>query len=581
MYSRLFGFFLAVFLCSMFPLLATAQPGWRDLTARYTYTILDENQKEISFKLNRDYAVLIDSTLYKSPNIPQDSLLPAQNNSPAFDYQIRINDFSIALRQKKLEEKNLEIKIIRENDTMFISQASKLTLQFKPGHYYFPRWTENFFENLPRMAQRKKILNIDQRNFIVPKPLYDSLRANERKYTTEADSLIVNNFMKGHFRFTRKALPILFDQSILQYDDVTSNRNEEPYFQTKNDDYLGIINLSYHKFNTTVYRGTIVRFNKRDFKMSIWSPTENLLCSSTAALYKDAFNGIYYNNSLTRKSCCEPEHYDFDASQQFYQSKNEGKTWEKEEKLDQLYKKLKFRELKFLDKKHAIIFVLNEIKVKDKMYNLQQGTYYLLRDLHITDSLKTPENIHYNGNHNHFQYELKNDTIFLGTWMHHEYPEVGKTYFKPFIKKVGNKWKFNVAEKIFFRHEPEVANSTIRYKNFDIVNGNEILFPDKERMVFNEDLSKLHLKQTILENGENIFLIGLKLGCLISYDGGDFWYAYPLPLEKESLYEFIGINNQDEISHLKNSWKDGKFQFEKVISQFFRSQRMNTARNNL
>ncbi|MCL1868253.1 MAG: hypothetical protein FWF72_04840 [Paludibacter sp.] len=80
-----------------------AQSDWIDCTIYYYYSILDENGKEISFKDNADYSIMIDSVLYKLPYIPQDSLQQffvkySRNQIPFKECQnqIRINDFSIA-----------------------------------------------------------------------------------------------------------------------------------------------------------------------------------------------------------------------------------------------------------------------------------------------------------------------------------------------------------------------------------------------------------------------------------------------------------------------------------------------------
>ncbi|MDR2204643.1 MAG: hypothetical protein LBE36_00545 [Flavobacteriaceae bacterium] len=155
-----------------------AQPGWWDLTSRYFYTILDENGKEISFKNDKNYSIMIDSTLYKSPNIPQDSLKLATPSDEEFQHHIRINDFSLAVPQKNYykSNKSLEIKIIHEKDTMSICQPSGIdTLKFIAGHYYFPNWSSSIFHKLPKTYGKVKIVNADQRNFIVPKTMYDSI----------------------------------------------------------------------------------------------------------------------------------------------------------------------------------------------------------------------------------------------------------------------------------------------------------------------------------------------------------------------------------------------------------------------
>src|SRR5690606_13720813 len=152
---------IIVLLCSN---LVNAQPGWQDFTPRYSYSILDKNGKEISFKNNKNYSIMVDSMLYKSTNIAQDSLKPAIQDSYVFENQIRINDFSLVIPQKKYQvgQKQLEIKIIHKKDTMYVCQTSRtgsfyglyfqgkpskpspdLTFQFIAGRYFFPTWTKN------------------------------------------------------------------------------------------------------------------------------------------------------------------------------------------------------------------------------------------------------------------------------------------------------------------------------------------------------------------------------------------------------------------------------------------------------
>jgi len=117
-------FYVLAFLCSVG---VCAQPGWQDFTARYFYTVLDENGKEISFKNNKNYSIMIDSVLYKSPNIPNDTLKKALPSDEGYQNQFRINDFSLTIPQKRFYDKGdkkLEIIIIHKKDTMYICQNS-------------------------------------------------------------------------------------------------------------------------------------------------------------------------------------------------------------------------------------------------------------------------------------------------------------------------------------------------------------------------------------------------------------------------------------------------------------------------
>ena len=553
-----------ILLCSN---LTKAQPGWQDFTARYFYTILGENGKEISFKQNKNYSIMIDSVLYKSPNIPQDSLKPAEYNSNNFEIHIRINDFSLAIPMMALYEsqKRLEIKVIYKKDTMFIFPTpTDLTLQFIAGHYYFPNWTKRLLENTPKASGDVKIINIDQRHFIIPKTAYQAIW---QKHTIDAEKLVVDNFMKGYFSFERSSQPTTFDRSVLPF----LNTRWRTYFPTNERDvFVGVVDFSSNTMRYPSGRGMLVRFNYKENKMYVWSASDNLLYSSTYKLRKDFFNNVYYHQTILRDTTCKGALFYCDYEIKFYCSTDEGKTWEESEELTLLNKKHEIRELEFLDHNHILLFKRDKIIPKNNKFGIQQGTYYLLKDFQIIDSLKSPNDIHYNDNYNRYGFDIKNDTIFLGSWSYSKF-QVEKPYVQPSLVKIDGKWKFQVVEKTYFRTKPNREEiDTIAYQNFKILNNNELVFRNNGSLTLQDDLYKLHNRGLILENGKQIYLIGLTIGTLLSFDGGVNWYVYPLPLEKGSRYEFLEINEQGVVSHLKNSWGENGNEFNKVFNQFLK-----------
>ena len=88
----------------LYPNITHSQPGWTDNTKYYFYTILDKNDNVISFKNNNKYSIMIDNSLYKSTNIPHDTLIASTednyNYEQGFFNQIRINDFSLSISRK-------------------------------------------------------------------------------------------------------------------------------------------------------------------------------------------------------------------------------------------------------------------------------------------------------------------------------------------------------------------------------------------------------------------------------------------------------------------------------------------------
>lgn len=581
-----------IFLCSN---LVKAQPGWQDYTVRYFYTILDENGEEISFKKRREYSIMINNMLYKAPNIPQKTLKPAKESTYDFENQISINDFSLAIAKKSFydNQKQLEIKIIHDNDTMFICQntaignyqsfdiysnftnnTSNLKLKFIAGHYYFPNWTKTVFDNLPQVSENMKIINMDQRHFIIPKTNYDSVCYITRNSDTrqnhleEAENIVVRNFMNGYFTLDRKEQPITFDTSVLPF----RKPKIKSHFPTNDKDvYLGIVSFSFDTLNYKGVRGILVRYNFKENKMNTWSATDNLMFSDTYKLRKDPFNNTFYHQTIIRDSSCKEILYKCDFVTKFYRSTDEGKTWGECEKLTKLYEKHEIRELQFIDQRHAIIYKHEKIKPKNKKHTIQQGTYYLLENFRIIDSLKSPNDLHYNGNYNRYQYTIKNDTIFLGSWSYSEYYQVGEPYFQPILVEIDNKWNFQVVNKNY-SHNIGITQQTesITYQNFTLANNKELIFENKESLVFKNDISDLHKKVLILENGSQIYLVGLEIGTLFSFDGGKNWYLYPLPLEKNSGYMFLEINEKSEISHLKNNWGKNGYELNKVFNQFLK-----------
>lgn len=574
-----------------------AQPGWQDFTPRYYYTILDKQGNEISFIQSKDYSIMVDSLLFHTPNIPQDSLKPVLTNTYNFDYQIKINDFSIAIPQNDIfrQIRQLEIKIIYKKDTMFICQPSgtgginnneytyksslpspDFTLEFIAGHYFFPNWAKSLLKNKPTTTGTVHILNIDQRHFIIPENIYDSVFIIHRKYETKqshinaAESWVVHNFSKGHYTYERNSQNTTFDRPLAPFSKPRWSYRTEPYYPIKNNKkYLGVVTLAFDTLNWSGGRGLLVEYDKYENRMNTWSLTKNILYSSTSNLYKDTFNNIFYNKSIIRDSSCTELIYKCGFVTKYYHSKNEGEIWEEDKRLTKLYSKYAFRELEFIDQNHQLIFAHRKIKQKASKHDLTQGVYYLLKNFIVIDSFKTPDNIYYNTNYNRYDYNPKNDSLFLGNWTYNNYPEKGKSYFQPYLLKVGSKWKFHVVQKSYFGNYSKVQNEEqLVFDSFIVKNNKELVIPNQGSLILQDDLITLNKRGLILQNGTHIYLIGLELGTLFSFDGGRNWYLYPMPLEKDSRYDLIEIDAKSVITHLKNSWEINGYTFNKIWSQF-------------
>jgi len=319
---------LTIFSVLFFLKSAIAQPGWQDYTARYSYTILDAKGKEISFKKNKQYSIMIDSVLFKSPRIPHEKLKPAVPNEGDFANQIKINDFSLAIPQKNYSRggKRLEIKLIHKRDTMYICQASgrgsfgengfwngadikpknssDFTLQFIAGRYYFPDWAKYFLDNLPQVNGNLELKNASQRNFIVSQKVYNSVHSSEiyyhKKLLKKADDYVTNNFLKGHLSLERRVEPVQFKQSPAPYKNA---HWEGKIYASKNDTnrYYGMMSYSMNTSNCSSYKNVFSVLNKGENTIDQFFPKDNLRLFGSQRLYVDTFNAILYLPLWTKK----------------------------------------------------------------------------------------------------------------------------------------------------------------------------------------------------------------------------------------------------------------------------------------
>lgn len=597
----------------LFSGVAFAQPGWQDFTTRYFYTILDKNGKEISFKNNKNYSIMIDNVLYKSSNIPNDSLKNAEHNydwDKGYENQIKINDFSMVNYQNDYSQskKRLEIKIIHKKDTMYICQPSgtgststewleinniksghqiipktDFTLQFIAGHYYFPGWSKGILDNIPKTSGNIKIVNINQRNFIIPKNIYDSIpfRMYRNEQYTDADNYVVNNFMKGHFSVEKKIEPTKFDKSALPYKYPSLGR----FFPTKKQNlFFGMIGYSMDYKNCFSGMKTFSVLNKIENTIEQFFLKENPRLFGSADFYMDTFNSILYLPVVIKQefdyelSDCQ---YDLSRENRIYQSENEGQSWTENKSLSKLFNKYNFRSIRFLDKDYTVAFSNQDVKHRKEKYNIKQTTYYLLKNMQIVDSVKTPDNAyHYNTFVNEYYNQAIKDSIILGNWSNIKQKNDKKPnpYFQAVVIKKDDKWILKSGEDIYTSPigniPKENANSIKEYQNFRLIN--------KQELVSKNGLGSLKLNRDIreevessgtliFEKGDQIYLIntGYYGSVYMSFNKGTTWYLYPLPLEQGGIYRFLDIDEQDEISHFSNEWieEEGRV-VRKIIHKF-------------
>jgi hypothetical protein len=578
---------LLVIFCSNF---SYAQPGWEDFTTRYFYTILNENGKEVSFKNSKNYSIMIDNMLYKMPNIPQDSLKSPIKNRRDFENQICINDFSLAIPQKNSHEshKRLEIRIIHRKDTMFICQSSGIghllgsnsdfTLRFKAGHYYFTNWM-GVSTQLPETIGDVRILNAENLNrdyFIIPRNIYESILINTdiRESKKTADEFIATNFFaKGSFRVEKRIELTKFDPLIIQsswFSNITSTRDSNIY--------LGLIrDMSGDNF--FYERTTFAILNKKENTIKLFLPVED-----TRLFYCE---GFFVNNSTIYLPCRIRQENNLAYHQRklpserhIYISKDDGNTWQEQKTVSDIFEKHKIDKaynltqhnysnnsrIEFIDEDYAVIYSkkLSEHHLKKGKIK-EQGVYYLLKNMQVIDSLKSPKDALYY--HFNSQLLIQHDSLInLGKWSY----DYDKNYSQMFLIKTKNEWKFQVEKKtdLYENHNKTLPrkDSVKEYRNFLLINNNELVFKNGSgKMKLRADLPN----DKIIENGKYIYLINNYNCIYISFDAGTTWYLYPFPLLEGSYPQLLEINEQNEISYITNGMYGGdEYKVRKVIYKF-------------
>lgn len=570
-----------------------AQPGWQDYTSRYFYTILDDNDKEISFKSDKLYQIQIDDIVYKNSTIPNDSLPIAEENSSVFYNYIKINDFSLRLAQSKYNQKPVEIKIIHKKDTLFINQSTGTgstkiiyetsetgsrfgkrelfvtdkTIKFIPGHYYFPEWSNEILNNLPITEGNIHIKNVKQSHFIIPKKVYEKLAItfnyNERgKLIKEADEYVCSKFMKSMYTISKTEQAIKLDSMFKPYKSIWGYKEMYP---TKNpDEYYGLIQYNLDTLNHSIAKNVFARFNKKENTITHWKPKPSLTQFYTYKLYIDTYNDVIYQTAATREPlklpCTITNDINCPYSKTVYFSTDEGLSWQEHPKMKQLFEDYKFREFAFIDKNYSLGFNLRDIKMKGKKYKIQQGTYYLFKNFKLIDSLTTPDTVHYNSNYNHYNFNHETKyMVLLGKWTQNERYNYDSKHFQPSLVQDNESWKFNISEQIFVN--PINSNTfkepikLLNFKHFNVMNGSILIMKsNSSKLILNRDLPNQDFENnfTVLENKNQIYLLNKSTKTtLFSVDSGINWYYYPLPFSATPFLpsSYLEINEANEITY--------------------------------
>jgi hypothetical protein len=570
------GFLATLFLlcCSLCAQKASAQPGWEDHTTYYYYTILDDSGKEIRLKENEAYTIGIGNSYFSGESIPFDSLKPIIRNSRTFYNYININDLSF--RTPLIRKEVTELKIILGKDTMHVNQPTmepydhglhtKRTLHFLPGHYFFPEHTRHSYDRLPSFTNHIALMNVHQRNFLIPAALYREMaRWNyDKQLKKKAEEIVFHNFTQA-FLANRNTESIVFNKNFKPF---KKPQWRGPLYASKDSTaFYGLVSYNCDTSNLHSTQSVFSTFYKSENKIEHWAPLSDMRLLWGAILLRDTFNNRLYLRHGVAKNPKENCMHALSPSpcpmvEKLYASSDEGHTWQEDELLEQVYNKHDFRALEFLDENHALAFTRRKFPHPKTNNKIQKGTYYLLENKSIIDSMSIPDSVHYNSNYERYTFSRQGDSVKLGRWGLNWRTEMGSNYHQPWLIKEGNSWVFKTTqEKLKPYSEPEEKIDSLRvYDNFSLYN--------EQKLVFNNDSGALILEENtarrrvqILEEGAHIYILESHT-TLMSFNGGLSWYLYPKPLHKYSHYTFLETNQQQEISFFDFD------KMEKIIYKF-------------
>lgn len=566
--------FCILFLCFCGTL--KAQPGWKDFTSYYYYDIFDTEGNLILFKKNSAYRIRVNNILYSNDSIPSDSLKPIiKSSTRRFDNYIRVNDLSLRIPQREWA-RNVEIEIIFQNDTVHLNQKTgnaTQPLQFIPGHYYFPIWAREILAIKGTVSQKVIFVNASQKHFSITRELYLNSYRNELLQNA-AEEQVVNNFIKDHLDVDKKVEDTKFNKSFVPYRDPIWEGNFYP--SEEKDLFFGLVEYKLDTHNVYSVKGVFSTLDKGKNTITHWSPKEDLNLFYSVRPYVDSFNNIIYLPTGIREKFGYPCNYRNEEACphtiRFYMSKNYGSTWTEDKKMLELSKKFPFRYFEFINKNYALSFNLTSFYPTNKLYQIQRGTYYLLKNMKVIDSLKTPDDVHYNGNYNKYSFSRTGDTIRLGAWSK-GFNDYSLPYYVPFLIKNKNLWRFQVVTDSINRYPPPVKKDTLKeYQNFKLVNRRELVFKNGAGILYlktdvGEEFGELGY--VILEKGSKIYLLNQRDGyTLVSFDAGTSWYVYPKALSTDYDFTFLEIDDQNVISFFNKRTIGYRNKMHKVFYTF-------------
>jgi hypothetical protein len=527
----------------LYPATAIAQPGWRDLSRHYDFTITDENGKPVRFSDDPSYKIVIDNKVFSSPHIPKEQLLPVQYLSDTFYNYIRLNDFSYTTILELNE--TFTVKIVRDEDTMCLSAGQGLVLKFSKGNYYFPSWAGDLLrENGLFNKQAITIVNRDQGLFRVSPKNFQNRPTqqweNHDPQSTPYDE-VIQNFIDATLVAKQTVEDIRVTNPMKGY-----NRawwEGEPYAAPDSNRFVGMTEYvyEYSQSNHSVYMNVFSIFDKASNTITLWKRSDNPLAFYEGPLSFDRWNKkLYlYVGDRNLENVLNPlDFHQYPFITTIYESSDYGKSWRRSSHFQHLYDQTKTQKIFFLDKEYAVVMKSKEV-MTPRNYPIKQGTFLLTRNFKVVDSLVTPDGIHYDYNSCCFKAERINDTLVnLGRLEFDD--QDSRRYTQPRLVKKGNQWFFEVV-KDSSKKVQEYITISEEYRNFTLSDRREFSF--KNGGFFRTDGEIIN----VLEKKDMICIMH-RYFVLLSFNAGRTWHLYPKPLNTRGGYFLPEIKENGEIS---------------------------------
>lgn len=413
-----------------------------------------------------------------------------------------------------------------------------------------------------------QIVNLHQSNFIVPQEDYKlfapSRFQERRKLEKDMDEIVIRNFLQDGFQVESSIEKTSISPSLKPF---KRPRWESIFYPTNDPDiFIGFVAYTLDTANHYISKRVFSEFNKNTNSITHWMPNPNIHQFYLGNIYFDVANGVLYQTMGIRESedpnCKQDWNSNCPYITKTYSSIDDGNTWAEDSTFQNLFDTFQLIKFEFLDKEHALGFTRRKV-AHPKGYGMQQGTYYLIRNMRVVDSLQTPDDVHYNDNYSQYSFNRKGDTIYLGPWGYDMY-NFRKPFVQPLLLRSDTSWTFEITadSSQAIQNRALKEDKTRSFQNFDLLENRKMVFKNGAgRLTLNSDVGDeaSHSGVKIIEKEKQIYIIDDEY-TLVSFDGGIHWNLYPKPLNTAGRYYFLKIDSENIISFFDLS-KMEKFQY--------------------